>query len=1331
MADNRRQTAVRGGGQNAAAAGRQPMGDQAAGDSGAAGQPGHALHHRPEENDALGAQAPLAAPQNDAPEAEEAAREDARSWAVAEEVLPAEVLLQTALELAGEDELSVEDGGDGFAVIERLVELQQGDAPPPPRTTWNVETSYDAVEVAVDKTPQNLSARVRDMTGDLQDRFLPDLDDLPSTDDALCLLADHFLGSESELFRLLRGGGGFEDDASLNRFLATFCYLSGTCSSAKEAYDDPRRRIDDLTSLEDWTMAWQKLGAAVVDGLNRARPLALHEERSTRKHAPLWAKWEDALNRALQAVHTTKMTVSFDDDKVHFSQQGQHWAADLLVQFHAKARRLGFVAHVAVCALTGVPLAVCFQRYGMNVDSCMMQVVRSVGSSGGAVAKQHLDSIWACDRAYEFPPAVKEIVSTGGMVMGTSRRTLGKPMTHGQDRQNDRDHREHVSESGARCLIVAKAKDEHQRTESIWRNGNNGAAMLSHAAAPGHPLAVRPLQLELADVRQPRRESRDADSSDDRDDDRDANLDRSFAAEPTSDDANPVLLSKDVLLLLKLLDIVPMTGAGVQGGSIWKALRGAAVTSSSAYEIVSILEREFDQLPDRVRDDVRGVLDIVARQSQHSDAAADPAEPASAANPVPERLDDDGGDDDGDGGDGDSGDSGGDDRDGGDRDGDVDGISGVVAVDNGSSESGDDSTDVDFLAPDAHGQIAAPEVTLDEEAEHLLLEDVTIALSDEKLASFSHDLVASLCLCATGVRDPTRTGKMSTHANHLKELKEWRDTEPDERPFRLLTCAQLKKAIEEQPGYVPRRRGARGGKALPTRKEDLVKLLAALRRGEVISGGEAHKTLFDAIIRRWVLPGAEGKAKKEMLTGRDTEAALARALLSGDKHNPVAGRDARDIVCHIVRLGLVHRTNKMYLKGSIDRLAVVGEDAPRIAAVEIKTRTVASTIAKEEDARHAVCQELGDSFERRAFFIDLEANRGVELFQLALYKRSERIQVLHHCAVLNRRECLFAVGRPGGHREGELLVVYWIKFSQETLDSYTAMIDHVYERCLKWFYDGDEIPPEMHAAARRYAYTSDGRSFDFGVNLLRELHKQEFPLPDAKFLLPSIVVLWNKLKGGTDKLTQLCNQHTTQLAPSIVSPQSVVIQRLLLYTFETIHRLAQVLTTRRTETLEGTRWNSNKRVSAAQSLLKLDLILMARVKGDDEPATPSPPPRPKRGAELQMFRSSDPGTCGGGIFTSMFRKTGQKSRKALTCATCHRRGKGTYYCFGCKRAFCTPTKPRKFPDDASAGQLHLEWVQVSIDNTDAFIPNSCYVEGHKHLRVPDPNPAPSKSRKTE
>jgi hypothetical protein len=79
---------------------------------------------------------------------------------------------------------------------------------------------------------------------------------------------------------------------------------------------------------------------------------------------------------------------------------------------------------------------VCFQRYGMTVDSCMMQVVRSVGSSGGAVAKQHLDSIWACDRAYEFPPAVKEIVSTGGMVMGTSRRTLGKPMTHGQDRQN-------------------------------------------------------------------------------------------------------------------------------------------------------------------------------------------------------------------------------------------------------------------------------------------------------------------------------------------------------------------------------------------------------------------------------------------------------------------------------------------------------------------------------------------------------------------------------------------------------------------------------------------------------------------------------------------------------------------------------------------------------------------------------------------------------------------------------------------------------------------------------------------------------------------------------
>ena len=120
---------------------------------------------------------------------------------------------------------------------------------------------------------------------------------------------------------------------------------------------------------------------------------------------------------------------------------------------------------------------------------------------------------------------------------------------------------------------------------------------------------------------------------------------------------------------------------------------------------------------------------------------------------------------------------------------------------------------------------------------------------------------------------------------------------------------------------------------------------------------------------------------------------------------------------------------------------------------------------------------------------------------------------MHHLGTYGRRFGLYIVARPG-----TIMRVVLLEISEEQRAAYMAAMTALWENYMTPFEEVATIP----AAFRNYdlGYIDTFRNLQFAVafrNGLRETIREGGPLPDSRHMLPLLVSIWNKLKGGTDQ----------------------------------------------------------------------------------------------------------------------------------------------------------------------------------------------------------------------
>jgi hypothetical protein len=219
---------------------------------------------------------------------------------------------------------------------------------------------------------------------------------------------------------------------------------------------------------------------------------------------------------------------------------------------------------------------------------------------------------------------------------------------------------------------------------------------------------------------------------------------------------------------------------------------------------------------------------------------------------------------------------------------------------------------------------------------------------------------------------------------------------------------------------------------------------------------------------------------------------------------------------------------------------------------------------------------------------------------------SERIQILHHAATYGRNRTTFLVGDP----QGKLLFGLIVTFEEGLLADYRAALTYLYDNALEVFYRDsvDDMPLELFEEilvsedTLKRKYTMD----DFMTSLLiaRELmpgshSKVMHPIPPCDMLVPFEYSLWNSSKGGSDTITRLIWNCKAKIP--VLTPQTVVVARLLMIYAVLFHRLSQAVTIKKkpdaaTDTVQSVRERNNKRIPFHKSLrfLRKRLIQLAK-----------------------------------------------------------------------------------------------------------------------------------------
>ena len=158
---------------------------------------------------------------------------------------------------------------------------------------------------------------------------------------------------------------------------STFCLQVAYRVTAKEMFDNSCSQLKDAAAMDGllYYSAWRNLATS--------KSTKHHYISDGRRSRTNWEKLEAAMNELLWDLSVTGRTgtisIALDDDKVWFSNTGEN-ASDrfgLKYTTHVRDNRKGIIAHTAVSAVLGFPLAVAFEKKEDSSISCFKRCFHS------------------------------------------------------------------------------------------------------------------------------------------------------------------------------------------------------------------------------------------------------------------------------------------------------------------------------------------------------------------------------------------------------------------------------------------------------------------------------------------------------------------------------------------------------------------------------------------------------------------------------------------------------------------------------------------------------------------------------------------------------------------------------------------------------------------------------------------------------------------------------------------------------------------------------------------------------------------------------------------
>jgi hypothetical protein len=407
------------------------------------------------------------------------------------------------------------------------------------------------------------------------------------------------------------------------------------------------------------------------------------------------------------------------------------------------------------------------------------------------------------------------------------------------------------------------------------------------------------------------------------------------------------------------------------------------------------------------------------------------------------------------------------------------------------------------------------------------------------------------------------------------------------------------------------------------------------------------------------------------------------------------------------------------VKASLDGVTVIktDEDDLVLLPTEVKSRVATATMNEASDRvreivgaeqynprkKYLICVPSSDPLLRLLIHDEANPNR----------KQSECFQLLHSSFVVGSTQGLLLVGS-----KQSLAYAVKVSYEQSLLEAYAKVIDYVYNKHIKPFYESSvedlkaNLNESIEAVLTQIKYM-DSHSFWTNYMLWRAFNVESslsFPLPPCARCLPFQNALWNQLKGPSDTTTKLLDSFEEQLG--IRTPRTIATGRLWSIGAVAFHRSNQMLSAKEAteyDTLYDYRHAANNRFTMSQSLFRLlefakqdhqQILSGPRVTFAPQTTTsstlvpPNSPPRrtragndapqrvtwsylekggftPTKGRPANIAHKHREKRCDGRVLIAKINDPSKQEDGAASRQKCRLCGtKTNHYCTGCKNYLC-------------------------------------------------------------
>ncbi|SPR01327.1 unnamed protein product (mitochondrion) [Plasmodiophora brassicae] len=251
------------------------------------------------------------------------------------------------------------------------------------------------------------------------------------------------------------------------------------------------------------------------------------------------------------------------------------------------------------------------------------------------------------------------------------------------------------------------------------------------------------------------------------------------------------------------------------------------------------------------------------------------------------------------------------------------------------------------------------------------------------------------------------------------------------------------------------------------------------------------------------------------------------------------------VVCH-KQYGLLCHRRQHEAAFSPDLVAVLHcpQRGAFLSGMEFKTRTSRDTLQTDE----ALSRVVGA-------FCRVNVSTDAALFRTAVPNRSYRGQLIHDMSCGGLDDWLFCISSTT-----RIIRVVHVQINVEDRACYLSSLSFIRERYLMWIY-GDEPVPKFDED--EFGHAIDDVTVRQTLQLWRTVTavvmERGQPLPKGKHILPSLVALWNRIKGGVDVYSRyLKNLHSRHSSLNPVQAIWLRIVMTLVYNAYQSHTMCQV-----------------------------------------------------------------------------------------------------------------------------------------------------------------------------